>query len=231
MSRGLLSRPKGRQGSCEFQPARWRCFRRNDQVDPQFGATHDRATVAGLIGVQPSDINDEWPIQTVSTGHSIRDRSAEAPEYSPVAATECGKGPRVFRRGEQPDRLLLHHSRHGRPEGDNSFARFVRDGRGFGYRFCFRMHHLVDGSPRRRTARSGRPQPARRGNEAAESHLYARWQERRQGHERAGRRPRRRNRGRRIFAVARFPLLLASVALSVSEPPLRLVAPQTSFAV
>ena len=38
------------------------------QVDPQFGATHDRATVAGLIGVQPSDINDEWPIQTVSTG-------------------------------------------------------------------------------------------------------------------------------------------------------------------
>ena len=38
------------------------------QVDPQFGATHDRATVAGLIGVPPSEISDEWPIQTVSTG-------------------------------------------------------------------------------------------------------------------------------------------------------------------
>jgi trans-2,3-dihydro-3-hydroxyanthranilate isomerase len=38
------------------------------QVDPQFGDTHDRATVAELIGVQPSDISDEWPIQTVSTG-------------------------------------------------------------------------------------------------------------------------------------------------------------------
>jgi trans-2,3-dihydro-3-hydroxyanthranilate isomerase len=38
------------------------------QVDPQFGATHDRATVAGLIGVQPSEINEQWPIQTVSTG-------------------------------------------------------------------------------------------------------------------------------------------------------------------
>jgi trans-2,3-dihydro-3-hydroxyanthranilate isomerase len=38
------------------------------QVNPQFGATHDRATVAGLIGIQPSDISEEWPIQTVSTG-------------------------------------------------------------------------------------------------------------------------------------------------------------------
>src|SRR4029077_7637382 len=38
------------------------------QVDPQFGTTHDRATVAGLIGVPPSEISDEWPIQTVSTG-------------------------------------------------------------------------------------------------------------------------------------------------------------------
>jgi trans-2,3-dihydro-3-hydroxyanthranilate isomerase len=38
------------------------------QVDPTFGATHDRSTVAALIGVQPSDISEEWPIQTVSTG-------------------------------------------------------------------------------------------------------------------------------------------------------------------
>jgi trans-2,3-dihydro-3-hydroxyanthranilate isomerase len=38
------------------------------QVNPQFGATHDRATVAGLLGVQPSEISDAWPIQTVSTG-------------------------------------------------------------------------------------------------------------------------------------------------------------------
>src|SRR5215813_14168239 len=38
------------------------------QVNPQFGATHDRSTVASLIGVQSSDIHEEWPIQTVSTG-------------------------------------------------------------------------------------------------------------------------------------------------------------------
>jgi trans-2,3-dihydro-3-hydroxyanthranilate isomerase len=38
------------------------------QVDPQFGALHDPAKVAELIGVQPADIHDEWPLQTVSTG-------------------------------------------------------------------------------------------------------------------------------------------------------------------
>ena len=38
------------------------------QVDPQFGALHDRAKVGELIGVQPADIHDEWPMQTVSTG-------------------------------------------------------------------------------------------------------------------------------------------------------------------
>ena len=38
------------------------------QVDPAFGVLHDRSTVAALIGVQPSDISEEWPIQTVSTG-------------------------------------------------------------------------------------------------------------------------------------------------------------------
>jgi trans-2,3-dihydro-3-hydroxyanthranilate isomerase len=38
------------------------------QVDPLFGKTHDRETVAALIGVKPSDISNGWPIQSVSTG-------------------------------------------------------------------------------------------------------------------------------------------------------------------
>ena len=38
------------------------------QIDPVFGATHDRATVASLVGVKPDDIGEEGPIQTVSTG-------------------------------------------------------------------------------------------------------------------------------------------------------------------
>lgn len=38
------------------------------QVDPVFGPTHDSATVATLIGVKPTDISDEGPIQTISTG-------------------------------------------------------------------------------------------------------------------------------------------------------------------
>jgi trans-2,3-dihydro-3-hydroxyanthranilate isomerase len=38
------------------------------QVDPVFGPTHDRATVASIAGVKPTDISDEAPIQTVSTG-------------------------------------------------------------------------------------------------------------------------------------------------------------------
>jgi trans-2,3-dihydro-3-hydroxyanthranilate isomerase len=38
------------------------------QVNPQFGPTHDRAKVAEVIGVPPSDISEQWPIQTVSTG-------------------------------------------------------------------------------------------------------------------------------------------------------------------
>lgn len=38
------------------------------QVDPVFGQIHDRATVAALAGLNPDDISDEWPIQTVSTG-------------------------------------------------------------------------------------------------------------------------------------------------------------------
>src|SRR5712692_760127 len=38
------------------------------QIDPVFGPTHDRANVAALVGVKPTDISDEWPIQTISTG-------------------------------------------------------------------------------------------------------------------------------------------------------------------
>jgi trans-2,3-dihydro-3-hydroxyanthranilate isomerase len=38
------------------------------QVDPAFGKIHDRATVANLLGVKPTDISDTAPIQTVSTG-------------------------------------------------------------------------------------------------------------------------------------------------------------------
>jgi trans-2,3-dihydro-3-hydroxyanthranilate isomerase len=38
------------------------------QVDPVFGKIHDRTTVADLLGVNPTDISDVAPIQTVSTG-------------------------------------------------------------------------------------------------------------------------------------------------------------------
>lgn len=38
------------------------------QNDPVFGRIHDRETVARLIGIRTSDISDEAPIQTVSTG-------------------------------------------------------------------------------------------------------------------------------------------------------------------
>lgn len=38
------------------------------QIDPVFGATHDRATVASLVGVKPDDIGEDGRIQTVSTG-------------------------------------------------------------------------------------------------------------------------------------------------------------------
>lgn len=38
------------------------------QIDPVFGPTHDLATVAALVGVKPTDISEEGPIQTISTG-------------------------------------------------------------------------------------------------------------------------------------------------------------------
>jgi trans-2,3-dihydro-3-hydroxyanthranilate isomerase len=45
-----------------------RVFGEMHQIDPVFGPTHDRATVAALVGVKSADISDEWPIQTISTG-------------------------------------------------------------------------------------------------------------------------------------------------------------------
>ena len=38
------------------------------QKDPTFGRIHDREAVAGLMGIKPTDISDEAPIQTISTG-------------------------------------------------------------------------------------------------------------------------------------------------------------------
>jgi trans-2,3-dihydro-3-hydroxyanthranilate isomerase len=38
------------------------------QVDAVFGGTHDRDTVAALLGLRAADISDDGPIQTVSTG-------------------------------------------------------------------------------------------------------------------------------------------------------------------
>ena len=38
------------------------------QNDPVFGKIHDRETVARLVGIRASDISDEAPVQTVSTG-------------------------------------------------------------------------------------------------------------------------------------------------------------------
>jgi trans-2,3-dihydro-3-hydroxyanthranilate isomerase len=38
------------------------------QVTPTFGARHDKATIAGLLNLSSSDIADDGPIETVSTG-------------------------------------------------------------------------------------------------------------------------------------------------------------------
>ena len=43
-------------------------FGEMQQVDPVFGKLHDRAVVATLLGIKPTDISDAAPIQTVSTG-------------------------------------------------------------------------------------------------------------------------------------------------------------------
>lgn len=41
------------------------------QVDPKFGAVHDREAVARATGLNPQDFEDSLPIQTVSTGVSF----------------------------------------------------------------------------------------------------------------------------------------------------------------
>lgn len=38
------------------------------QKDPTFGQIHDRETVAALMGIKSTDISDDAPIQTISTG-------------------------------------------------------------------------------------------------------------------------------------------------------------------
>ena len=43
-------------------------FGEMQQKDPTFGRIHDRDTVAALMGIKPTDISDDAPIQTVSTG-------------------------------------------------------------------------------------------------------------------------------------------------------------------
>lgn len=43
-------------------------FGEMSQSNPVFGKIHDRETVARLVGIKASDIGDEAPIQTVSTG-------------------------------------------------------------------------------------------------------------------------------------------------------------------
>jgi trans-2,3-dihydro-3-hydroxyanthranilate isomerase len=43
-------------------------FGEMQQVDPVFGKIHDRAAVANLLGIKPTDISDTAPIQTISTG-------------------------------------------------------------------------------------------------------------------------------------------------------------------
>jgi trans-2,3-dihydro-3-hydroxyanthranilate isomerase len=38
------------------------------QMDPTFGAQHDRAAVAEVLGLNPQDFDDSLPIETISTG-------------------------------------------------------------------------------------------------------------------------------------------------------------------
>ena len=45
-----------------------RVFGEMHQVDPEFGPLHNRETVAALLDLNPSEIAEEWPIQTISTG-------------------------------------------------------------------------------------------------------------------------------------------------------------------
>ncbi len=46
-------------------------FATMQQLDPVFGDTHDRATVASVLGLQTDDLSAHYPPQTVSTGAPI----------------------------------------------------------------------------------------------------------------------------------------------------------------
>jgi trans-2,3-dihydro-3-hydroxyanthranilate isomerase len=41
------------------------------QIDPVFGRIHDRGSVAAAIGVPVEELDERWPIQTVSTGNPV----------------------------------------------------------------------------------------------------------------------------------------------------------------
>lgn len=43
-------------------------FGEMQQVGPVFGPVHDRAAIAAMLGLSVSDLVEDWPIQTVSTG-------------------------------------------------------------------------------------------------------------------------------------------------------------------
>jgi trans-2,3-dihydro-3-hydroxyanthranilate isomerase len=43
-------------------------FGEMQQVEPVFGEIHERATVAAILGIRPSEISDDGAIQTISTG-------------------------------------------------------------------------------------------------------------------------------------------------------------------
>jgi trans-2,3-dihydro-3-hydroxyanthranilate isomerase len=54
-----------------FSDRTGRTFGEMSQVDPQFGQVHDRTSVAAAIGVAVEDLDENLPIQTVSTGNPV----------------------------------------------------------------------------------------------------------------------------------------------------------------
>ena len=54
-----------------FDPSESSVYATMQQLDPVFGDTHDRATVAAVLGLQPDDLSVVHPPQTVSTGAPI----------------------------------------------------------------------------------------------------------------------------------------------------------------
>jgi trans-2,3-dihydro-3-hydroxyanthranilate isomerase len=51
-----------------FEPRNGLLFGEMRQAEPQFGATHPHGVVAGILGVPVSELDENLPIQTVSTG-------------------------------------------------------------------------------------------------------------------------------------------------------------------